>query len=114
MIGTMPRPNDTLYKSCGCEPTLLSARSMGESGKATDEVDADAAAANHIFWLPANPKSGSRRHPSRLSIKPLLVKGALVAHHVKRGPRQFVGQGLGGDGVVGFSPLSLVKGFRAR
>jgi len=27
---------------------------MGESVKATDEVDADAAAANHIFWLPAN------------------------------------------------------------
>jgi len=54
MIGTMPRPNDKLRKSCGCEPTLLSARGMGESVKATDEVDADAAAANHIFWLPAN------------------------------------------------------------
>jgi hypothetical protein len=47
---------------------------MGESGKATDEVDADAAAANHIFWLSTNPNPGSRRHPSRLSIKPLLVK----------------------------------------
>jgi hypothetical protein len=51
MIGTMPRPNDKLRKSCGCEPTLLSARGMGESGKATDEVDADAAAANQISWL---------------------------------------------------------------
>lgn len=29
-------------------------------------------------------------------------------------PRQFVGQSFGGDGVVGFNPLSLVKGFRAR
>jgi hypothetical protein len=55
MIGTMPRPNDMFHKSCGCEPTLLSARGMGESVKATDEVDADAAAANHIFWLSANP-----------------------------------------------------------
>ena len=54
-IGTMPRPNDMLRKSCGCEPTLLSARSMGESGKATYEVDADAAAANQISWLSANP-----------------------------------------------------------
>jgi hypothetical protein len=43
--------NDKLRKSCGCEPTLLSARGMGESVKATDEVDADAAAANQISWL---------------------------------------------------------------
>jgi hypothetical protein len=84
MIGTMLCPNDKLRKSCGCELTLLSARSMGESGKATDEVDADAAAANQISWLSANPKSGSRRHPSRLSIKPLLIESCLVAHHVGR------------------------------
>jgi hypothetical protein len=55
MIGTMPRPNNMFHKSCGCEPTLLSARSMGESGKATDEVEADAAAANHILLVASQP-----------------------------------------------------------
>ena len=82
---------------------------MGEPVKATDEVDADAAAANQISWLSANPNPGSRRHPRRLSIKPLLVESALVAHHVERGPRQLVGQGLGGDGVVGFIHNALIN-----
>jgi hypothetical protein len=114
IIGTMPRPNDLLYKSCGFWPTLLLAPSMGESGtKATDESGTDAAAANQIFWFSANPYTGSRRHPKLLSIKSFLVKGVLVAQYVERSSRQLVGQGLDGDHILGFSALALMKGFRA-
>jgi hypothetical protein len=38
---------------------------MGESGfQATYEFEVDAAAANQISWLSANPNTGSRRHPN--------------------------------------------------
>ena len=88
---------------------------MGESGtKATDEFETDAAVANHILRLSANPNTGSRRHPNPLSIKSFLVKGALVAQDVERSPCQLIRQGLDGDHILGFSTFALMKGFRPR
>jgi hypothetical protein len=88
---------------------------MGESGtKATVEFETDAAAANHILRLSANPYTGSRQHPKPLSMKSFLVKSTLVAQNVERSPCQLIRQGLDGDHIFCFSAFALMKRFGAR
>ena len=86
---------------------------MGASGtKATVAFETDATAANQSLRLSANTSTGSRRHPKPLSIKSVLVKGALVAQDVERSSCQFIRQGLDGDNIFGFSTFALMKGLR--